>query len=407
LQLVTNWEVDTLWGDAACGGDVGADSVNYEMKNVYIDFMIPHTPTRARLGVQGFVTPGVGGWMLDDDFSMARLTTTFDPVTIDVGYIGARNINVTSEDSNIDDWLISIAYNNGPLAASLSFLYQYGHDGFTNSVVETHDAYALAWEWLGYDPGNIEQIDDNNFFDLGFNLSYEVDWVAAYINFVANFGDYDVTGTQVNLDTGQERFFYQESNDYDGWMVDAGANFFYQNFTFTLGGFFTSGADVDINNGWLDLDGSGFRYPEGASHYWSEILGMGTLDVNVGVDGTSDHPVYTGGYNAGDKPSNLWTINAGVAWQAMPATKLTLNYYYVQTHKDVFSEITYNEFGELVRVDKSKDIGNELDFYLDQDIVDGLQLRFVAAYLFAEDGYSIFRDEDDVYEVGARLMWSF
>jgi hypothetical protein len=418
LQLVTKWEVDTRWGHAASGGDVGADSVNYEMKNVYIDFMLPYTPTRARLGVQGFAVPGVGGWMLDDDFSMARFTTPIDPVTIDVAYIGAKNENVTDESENIDDWFISIGYNSGPISATLSFLYQYGHDEITQSALHANGTYGLAYSWLGWDtgtagiPGYRNPVEDNNFFDLGLNLSYEIDWVAAHINYVQNFGDYKISGTQANINTGQTRLVDRKSIDYDGWMVDAGADFFYENFTFTLGGFIASGAEVELDNGWLKLDKSGFVYPNGASHYWSEIMGMGTLDVNVGDDATPgrgpvDHPLDTGGYTAGDKPSNLWTINAGVAWQALAATKLTLNYWYLQTHKDVFSEITYDANGNLVKVAKSKDLGHELDFYLDQDIVDGLKLRFVAAYLFTDEAYSIHRDDDDVYEVGAQLQWAF
>jgi hypothetical protein len=412
LQLVTKWEVDTQWGDAPSGGDVGADSVNYEFKNAYIDFMIPYTPTRARLGVQGFVAPGVGGWMLDDDFSMARLTTAIDPVTIDVGYIGARNEDVTDEAENIDDWLIALSYNQGPWAAALTFLYQYGHDQETISALHVDSANLTAWEWLGYGnyldilPG-YRPIHDNNFFDIGFNLAYEMDWVAAHINAVFNFGDYDVTGTATNVITGEERLVYQQNVDYDGWMVEAGADFFYQNFTFSIGGFYTAGPDVDLKDGWLEIDGSGFRYPNGASHYWSEIMGMGTLDVNVGGTKGSDHVEFAGGYNAGDKPSNIWTITAGAAWQALPTTKLTLNYWYIATPENVYSDIVYGPNGNLLYVDTDNSIGNELDFYLDQEVVDGLKLRFVAAYLFADDGYTIFNDDDDAYEVGAQLQWAF
>jgi hypothetical protein len=345
---------------------------------------------------------------------MARFTTPIDPVTIDVAYIGAKNENVTTEDENIDDWFISIGYNSGPLSASLSFLYQYGHDEITQSALHANGSYGLAYYWLGWDPGELgipgyrRPVEDNNFFDLGLNLAYEMDWVAAHLNLMGNFGDYKVSGYKQNIITGQEILIDREKIDYDGWMIDVGADFFYQNFTFTLGGFYTAGADVEYNNGWLEVDGSGFVYPNGASHYWSEIMGMGTLDVNVGgTTMATDHPTNTGGYTAGDKPSNLWTINAGVAYQALPTTRLTLNYWYLQTAKNVFSEITYGPNGNLLYVEKSKNLGNELDFYLDQDIVDGLKLRFVAAYLFTDEAYSIHRDDDDVYEVGAQLQWAF
>jgi hypothetical protein len=403
LQLVTKWEVDTQWGDAPSGGDVGADSVNYEMKNVYLDFMIPYTPTRARVGVQGFTPPGVGGWIVDDDFSMVRLTTPIDPVTIDIGYIGARNEDVTDEGENIDDWLLNIGYASGPFSGNLTFFYQYAHNNGTSTFFADQDLI-FAYEFLGRTPQEFV-FDDNQLFDLGINLAYDADWMAAHVNSVINFGDYDVADVieidgQLVADPRTKR-----NIDYKGWMIEAGADFFYQNWTFSLGGFFTSGTDVE--DFLRDKDDNGFAYPLGRSYYWSEILGLGTLDVNVGGTRGSDRIVTNGGYKAGDGPSNLWTIMAGVAWQAMPTTKLTLNYWYVQTHKDVFSDIVFDAHGNLIYADTDKSIGHELNFYVDQEVVDGLQLRLVGAYLFADDAYTVFRDDDDTYEVGAQLMWSF
>ena len=54
-----------------------------------------------------------------------------------------------------------------------------------------------------------------------------------------------------------------------------------------------------------------------------------------------------------------------------------------------------------------KDIGHEIDFYIDQDVVDGLKLRLVGAYLFAGDAYTYLPDDDNAWEAGARLQWSF
>jgi hypothetical protein len=52
-------------------------------------------------------------------------------------------------------------------------------------------------------------------------------------------------------------------------------------------------------------------------------------------------------------------------------------------------------------------VGSEIDFRLTQKVVDGLTLDVVGAYLFADDAYSTNDQDDDAYEVGARLQWSF
>jgi hypothetical protein len=55
----------------------------------------------------------------------------------------------------------------------------------------------------------------------------------------------------------------------------------------------------------------------------------------------------------------------------------------------------------------SKEIGHELDFYIDQQIVDALTLRLIGAYLISGDAVSIYANDDDIWETGAQLLWSF
>lgn len=362
LQVVTKWEADTLWGSAAGGGDIDADSVSLEMKNVYVDFMIPNTPTRATLGVQGLRL--LSGWIVDADLSAAVLTTPVDPVKVQLGYIAAYNEDVTDQSQNVDDWFLNVEYAAGPLKAALVGFYQYAHDN--NAIPFTPIGQPLSGEE-----------SDNSLFDLGLSVSYTADMFGGFLNFVKNFGSYDDE--------------FDDSQDYEGWMVEAEGSVFVQNFTFTLGGFYTS---------------EDFAYPGGVSHYWSEIMGLGDLDVSVqGANkkiSDSIAGVHKGDYWAGDNPANLWTVKAGMAWQALATTKLTFNYYYIGTAEEVVSGV--DEFG-FDEFDDS--IGHEFDVYLDQDVVDGLKLRLVGAYLLANDAYTLYNSDDDTYELGARLQWAF
>lgn len=429
LQVVTKWEVDTLWGTSfdkfSFGGGVGADSINLEMKNVYVDFNIPYTPVRATLGVQGIAL--MTGWVIDDDFSAAKFSAKFDPVQVTIGYIAGQNNNVTDERENIDDVFISVDYAQGPWKASLVGLFQDGHSTdvstffnprmstgqfnaggnflFLNPVFGLQNSPAISTTSL---VGPIA--DDNFLFDLGLNVGFKMDWISAYINFVKNFGSVDIFPTLVD-----------KSIDYTGYMVEAKSDFFFGPFTFSLGGFLASGDNFDPATD--DSDGN-FRYPRGASHYWSEILGLGSLDAAVG--GSYLNPVRsptvsaaTGdglnnlaklrpgdhGYFAADAPSNLWMVNAGFAYQALEKTKLTFNYYYVGTQDDVLSGFGIRRGQVFAKFDNS--IGHELDFYIDQGVVDGLNLRIVGAYLIANDGYTISNDDGDTWEAGMVLQWNF
>ncbi|MEJ5363795.1 MAG: hypothetical protein WHS86_01710 [Desulfosoma sp.] len=374
LKVVTKWEADTQWGRESQGagrhggGDIGADATNLEMKNVYLEFMVPGLEATATLGVQG--TDILGGWIFSDDFSGALISKTFDPLNVRVGYIAGQNQNVTDVSENIDDFFLELSYAQGPFSATLVGFYQSANNNKT-SLFEDYN-YDQPVDWL-----NGRDVRGNDLIDLGLNLSYKTDWISAYVNFVKNFGSYDIVGGG--------------SGDYKGWMVEARGDFTVSNFVLSAGGFYTTGDD-DLN----DNDVDAFVYPIGRSFYWSEILGLGTLDVNsFGFD--TYNSVGQGAYMPGDGPSNLWMVTAGLKWQALEETALTFNYYYIGTAEKV----------ESAPGKKDDSIGHEINFYLDQGVVDGLSLRLVAAYLFADEAFKTIKNDDDAYELGAVLEWDF
>ena len=93
LKLVYKNEMDIEWGDSAGGsasrndgGGVGADAVQLETKNVYLEFMVPDTPLKATMGLQGITLHK--GWFVSDDFSAARFDMNFDPVSITAYWAG-------------------------------------------------------------------------------------------------------------------------------------------------------------------------------------------------------------------------------------------------------------------------------------------------------------------------------
>ncbi len=389
LRLVTKFEVgDTVWGNPAAvgrgsGGGVGADGVNFETKNAYVEFGIPQTPIWASVGIQGIKL--LDSWIIDDDFSAAVLRAKFDPIGVHLGYIGKQNLNVSDESANIDALFLSVDYNDhvgpGALHANVVGYWQYGHKTAV-SAFPAPSPFVPTGQITpaGPIPAFPGIIDNNNLFDLGFKLAYSMDWMSAYLTFVKNLGKIEIIG--------------DDDAKYQGWMIDAGMNFYHGPYTMNVGGFYTSGQAVDDDSSNIKQ----FTYPLGTYKYFSQIMGGGILDSPALIGHRDPNGALTGQWTGFGTPSNLWTITVGGAWQALDATKVSASYWYWGA-----SERVENRDGGT-----SRDIGHELNLILTQGIVDGLNLDLVGAVLFTGDAYSAEPSgNDDVYQVGARLLWNF
>lgn len=91
LKLVTHFEIDSRWGDTAygngrgSGGAIGADQVNLETKNVYLDFNIPSTAINAKVGIQPW-TDSYGGIFVNADMAGALVSAKYAGFTNSVGF---------------------------------------------------------------------------------------------------------------------------------------------------------------------------------------------------------------------------------------------------------------------------------------------------------------------------------
>lgn len=524
LKVVAKFEMgDTVWGNgigrlgASSGGNVGADAVSVELKNAYIDFAIPCTPTRATLGIQTVTL--LNSWVIDDDLSSALLVTKVDPFKITVGYIAGQNnrdaldLNgsgygiYSREKENVDDFALNIDYAQGPFKATLLGLVQLGHstpaswapwslnspiavnytpaigatrfwdsqfqsvattgyynllrtDGTLNALTGLNGGAGTGFGQRGFVAGpqanqnnstflgaSVFDAKDNNLFDLGFNFTYKVDWLNAYVNFVKNFGSVKLDMFETHdLPVNILAFRNNSTHDYTGWMVDAGVAYYCGPWTANLGGFYTTGQKmahdnlasfvatngaggdfgrvVDVKTINVDKDVDFFTYPLGTAKYFSEIVGGGVLESAAGSGGSygSDGLNFWKGHQ---NPTNVWTVTIGGAWQVLDRTKLALSYWYIGTSEKVMSKAILGDgitapLGSFVGQKFANDIGHELDFYVTQGILEGLTLDLVAAYLFAGDAYvnswngqgisnTLGQNygKDDVWKLGARLQWNF
>ncbi len=71
LSGTVYFEINDTWGQAKTGGALGADATNVVgLKNAYVDWMIPETDVKVRMGIQGLAVPSFttnGGFVLNED----------------------------------------------------------------------------------------------------------------------------------------------------------------------------------------------------------------------------------------------------------------------------------------------------------------------------------------------------
>jgi len=155
--------------------------------------------------------------------------------------------------------------------------------------------------------------------------------------------------------------------------------------------FYASGdekADDDLE-AFFGIGGGG----AGWAYYWAEILGLGIFD-NQTPPGTP-----------GGDVSNIWAVNLGATLKPIEKLSITGDIWYAQLVEDVVGA-TVGPTGSLSGGES--DLGTEIDLVATYQLVEGLNLDLVGAYLFAGDAISVTgSNDDDPYEVGMRLSLSF
>ncbi|MGD8695463.1 MAG: hypothetical protein PVI74_16555 [Syntrophobacterales bacterium] len=371
LKLVYKNEIDFEWGDLGSaagrnsGGGAGGDAVNLETKNVYLEFMVPDTPVKATLGLQGVALHK--GWLVDDDLAGSRFDMNFDPVSITAYWMGLAGLEaddqtssgVVSNDASDDWWqlVVSGAYKAENMDARLSLAYERRPNDVTSAdAPESDDLYMLMGE---------------------FGMTF--DMISFNILGATNFGERDSDGA--------------DDRDYEGFLFKGDIAFALDMATIRLMGLYASGDD----EGDFDEDFQGLR---GQTAVTAEIISDGySYDRNANLE-------QIGGAN---NPSNMYMVNVGVDLKPTDTTTLKFDVYYIGMVED-----------RTIAGDDEDEIGIEVDARLTQKIYDNLSLTVLGCYLFAEDGYGFYRGAagqpaasaadgsgDDAFQVGLGLDFKF
>jgi hypothetical protein len=384
LKVVYKNEIDFEWGDNSFnsgdttrggGGRLGGDQVNLETKNIYMEFMVPDTPLKATLGLQGVTLHK--GWFISDDISAARFDLNFDPVSV-MAYWGIAN-DQDFTDASDDVWqaVASGAYKAENLDARLSFGYEKGQDDPTYANVKSDDFFLVMGEL-------------NMSFDM---FSF---FVIGAANFGERDGDNSVAGKALD-------------RDYSGYMFHAGVNFALDMATIRAQAFYASGDDEET----YDSDGDGvddtrvntdddFRTMSGQTFSWAEIVSDGYFweaNSNMTQISSVGQDYNPPGHSASNHPSNVIALDLGADFKPTDTTTISADIWYITMVED-----------RTVGGSDEDDVGIEIDAKVVQKVYDNLDLLIVGAYMIANDGYgtdALDNSGDDAYVIGMGLNYKF
>jgi len=275
VKVVYYGEVDTKWGQAT-GGQLGADGVQLQTKNVYMDFNVPDTMANFRVGVQGF-NPGFDGFLLNHDAAglIANLKAS-DNFKLALQYSKFDEGSNTAADDV--DWYAAIASLKLAGDSKLSLMAAYVDDN--QSFYDEDAAGKDNYQYLGAEfNGKAGDIGINAWVLYNMGTTNEDDVtegdISGYAATVqAVFGPAAVRALYVSGDDGTNGF------DSDAFNYDLGGAFYLYKENLQI--FFTDVYYMNLGSTNLDKLGNGLmaltaKYDTNIGDYYLK-LGAGYFE---------------------------------------------------------------------------------------------------------------------------------
>jgi hypothetical protein len=352
LKFVTNFEFNASWGGA--NGTIGSKSNDaFLVRLAHIDFNAG--PLRFIVGQQNYEFGR--GFVMSDSALGATASFKMGEALIPFAWFKGNEGNSSSapfaENPSDEDYLALYPVFNFGEAFTLNPFIVYGYSS------------SGGGESLDLGENGLAGTDNDG---MG------VYWVGANVD--ASLGAFNLWFTGVYAG-GNVDFNDASDADVKAYALGVGGNVPLGPASIH-GQFFYWSGDDDPD----DDDLEAFFGNSGVSYYWSEIMGKGMFDSQTVAGG------------ANTAASNLWAGNIGATIQPMEKLSLTGDLWYAGMPED-------NPAGE-------DELGFEVDLKATYQLIEGLNMDVVGAYLFAEDGVSTDgNNNDDPWEVGTRLSLSF
>jgi hypothetical protein len=346
-------------------GDVGADGVKVEVKNSYADFNVG--PVNMTVGVQPYSL--FRDFHISDDASgiIARWKVLDNFVLAGSWLKAFEGGDDDGNNDDVDAYTLTGAFwfsENLSIKPSISYAR-------SSEATEYVDAIGLAGSGL-YDlppgttplnPATVGAVTGElELWTYGFDFDAAFDNFGIWATLYGQSGSLDTSGSDI---------------DFKGWLAAVGGNVALGMFD-VHGQFIYTPGDDDSDS---DVDQI---YSPLGSYYWSEIMGLGTFDDAASAG------------SPGDKVANLVAFNIGTTVKPMDKLKIAVDLWYAMLEEDEFAPGQEDE------------LGTELDVKVSYQLVEGLNLDLIGAYLWAGDATSgDGNNDEDPYEFGAQLSLSF
>jgi hypothetical protein len=348
LKLVNKFEMDAVFGRPEYG-DFGADGVAVEVKNTYADFITG--PVEWMLGVQG---AAIGrSLVFDNDFAGAVAVYRADRWWLRGSWLKNYEGGV-GDDANDQD------YDALALEASISL----GEGG----SIRPYFVYSWSKEFIA--PAEFSPYIPSGGDDA------DVSWIGLDADF--NLGPVVLFGSAGYVFGESKGALAGQDADITGYVLLLGGSVPLGPASINFEGFYASGdddpTDTDIE-GWAGLSDS---------YYWAEIMGYGVVDNQVSAGSPAD------------KLNNIYALNLGASIK--PYDKLSIS-----------GDLWFASKVEKDPITDEKDLGLEADLRITYELVEGLNLDLIGAYLWAGDATAIDANGNDKnpYELAFQTSLSF
>ena len=351
---------DQMWGNAESGGALGADGKEVKVKNAYIDWMVPNTDLKLRMGLQAVAMPNVAGGsaVMDGDAAAVVASYQFND-NVGLTALWMRPLNDNNTGTNAEDEPYGNGYNNYldnmdlfalmlPLkfdGVELTPWAMYGMQGkntrFNEGGVDTADG-ALGVTLPGYYPGmnGLALGKTGKAYGSMFWAGLPVAITAfdpLNIEFDINYGYVEAMGRYDVLKRGTD--LVRGNSKREGWLVKALVEYKMDWGTPGIFGWYASGDDGNVKNGserlpsiagagnFTSFMGDGnLAWGTGYNFYDNNLTYAGTWGVGLQIADVSfvedlKHTfrvAYWGGTNS---PSMVKYMGSGVAWDDTTAAQ--------------------------------------------------------------------------------------
>lgn len=398
---------DTTWGQADTGGALGADEKIIELKRAYIDWAVPNTELKVRMGLQGLAMPNAAGGsaVLDDDVAAVVASYQFNEnVGLTLSWARPYNDNYegrtnlyNDKDNYLDNMdLISLAVPLKFDGIEVTPWVMYGiigQNAFRGNNGYGNGNYRNVYTLSGYEPYNnrwntndaagLDRRHANtSAFWAGLPVKLTL-WDPLNIEFDINYGYVESQGRGWMTDSRDHDKRY--STEREGWLAKALVEYKMDWGTPGILGWYSSGDDGNPGNGsermpsvspcgnFTSFMGDGnWGWASSTAIYDRNLSYAGTWGVGLQVRDMSFledlkhtfRAVYWGGTNS---PSMVKYANSPWSWgSGTEGGNVNDVEHYLTTHDGILEFNLVNSYQIYENLEVNLELGYMVNF-IDQD----------------------------------------